>query len=104
MGNPDLLTQRLDDNSGTTQFWKIFSACLSKDENDLGFGRILKGNTSYFGRLRNKVSILQELKRKGIWLIDASIVGIYRGSIDDPEIKAKVIRTSWDLLPQRCCS
>ncbi len=95
-GEPDLLDQKLDDNSGTPQFWKIFCACTAENENNLGFGRILKGNTSFFGRLRNKVGILQQLKRRGIWLIDASIVGIYRGSIEDPEIKTKVFCDSWD--------
>ena len=77
-GEPDLLNQKLDDNSGTTQFWKILSSCIAKDDKDLGFSRILQGNSSFFGRVRNKVNILHELKRRGIWLIDASIVGIYR--------------------------
>lgn len=94
-GEPDLLNEDLADNSGTTQFWKIFCACTSKTESDLAFRRILKTETSFFPRLRNKVSILNELKRRGIWLIDASLVGIYRG-IDDPEIKSNVIRSSWD--------
>lgn len=94
-GEPDLLNETLADNSGTTQFWKIFCACTAKNESDLAFRRILKSETSFFPRLRNKVNILNELKRRGIWLIDASLVGIYRG-IDDPEIKAKVIRASWD--------
>ena len=95
-GEPSLLNQKLSDNSGTPQFWKIFCSCIAKDENDLGFSRILKGTTSYFGRIRNKINILQELKRRGIWLIDASIVGIYRGVIDDPEIKSRVFHDSWD--------
>ena len=95
-GEPDLLNEDVAENSGTTQFWKIFCSCLANDEVNLGFDRILKSKTPYFGRMRNKVNILYELKRRGIWLIDASLVGIYKGKIGDPEIKEKVIRASWD--------
>ncbi|MGA2682015.1 MAG: hypothetical protein ABSF44_09480 [Candidatus Bathyarchaeia archaeon] len=92
-GEPDLLNESLEDNSGTTQFWKIFCACTSKTENDLAFRRILKSDVSFFPRMRNKVNILNELKARGIWLIDSSLVGIYRGAIDE---KSDVICASWD--------
>ncbi len=46
--------------------------------------------------MRNRVGILRALKKRGIWLIDTSIVGMYRGAINDPDMKARVIRDSWD--------
>lgn len=96
-GEPNLLTQRIYNNPGTIQYWKIFTSCLAKNEDNLGFDRVLKRSTTdFFQRMKNKVSILQELKRRGIWLIDASLVGIYRGEIEDKDIKEKVIRASWD--------
>ncbi|MGA2681491.1 MAG: hypothetical protein ABSF44_06790 [Candidatus Bathyarchaeia archaeon] len=96
-GEKDLLNKEVESNSGTFQFWQIFCSCVAKSESeyDLGFSRMLK-TTPYFGRLRNKVNILNELKRRGIWLIDASIVGIYKGSITD-DLKERIFHTSWDM-------
>jgi hypothetical protein len=96
-GEKDLLNQDVESNSGTFQFWQIFCSCIAKSESeyDLGFNRVHK-TTPYLGRLRNKVNILNELKRRGIWLIDASIVGIYKGSITDDDVKERVFHTSWD--------
>jgi hypothetical protein len=95
-GESSLLNRAVEDNFGTPQYWKIFSSCIAKNESELNFHRLKKADIPFVPRLVNKVNILQEMKRRGIWLIDASIVGIYRGSIDDPEIKATVIRDSWD--------
>jgi hypothetical protein len=95
-GEPKLLTQDIPDNAGTTQFWEIFSSCIARNENDLGLYRTLKGCNSFYSRLRNKVGILSELKRRGIWLIDASIVGIYKGALIDNKIKERVFFDSWD--------
>ena len=67
-------------NAGTPQYWKMFSACVAEDEDHLGFDKVLKTRTrSSTLRLRNKVEVLRKLKEKGVWLLDASIVGLYRG-------------------------
>jgi hypothetical protein len=95
-GEPKILNKELESNRGrTSQFWKIFSASISKNDIDLGFQRILTGKTLLHQRLRNKVAILQEMRNKGIWLIDASIVGIY-GAVKDTKIKDVIISTCWD--------
>jgi hypothetical protein len=98
-GEPNLLNEEVESNIGTHQFWEIFSACLAPIEDDLTleseFDRIHK-KTPYIGRMRNKVRILNELKRRGIWLIDASIVGFYKGSINDNDIKQNIFQKSWD--------
>jgi hypothetical protein len=95
-GEPEILKTGLESNRGrTSQFWKIFSSCVAKTDNDLGFQRILAGKTSLHQRLRNKVSILQEMKRRGIWLLDASIVGIY-GAVKNQYAKETIITTCWD--------
>lgn len=95
-GENDILNHEIDDNKGTPQYWKIFSSSVAKNDDDLGFERIIKSKTPLMHtRLRNKVNILQEMKKKGIWLLDASIVGIYR-AIDDGEIKETICKTCWD--------
>jgi hypothetical protein len=83
-------------NTGTPQYWKIFSSCVAEDERDLGFHRILKTETPYvFERLRNKVEVLHEMKERGIWLLDASIVGLYGSGTKDQETNEKIIETCW---------
>jgi hypothetical protein len=79
-GENELLTRKKAGwkNTGTPQYWKIFSACIAEDENNLKFHKILRTATRpFFVRLHNKVKTLQKLKNKGIWLLDASIVGLY---------------------------
>jgi hypothetical protein len=94
-GENEILNQQLEDNTGTPQYWKIFSSCISKNEHDLGFQRILKTENSLFQRLRNKIAVLQEMQKKGIRLLDASIVGIYRAKYKY-ETKERIIKICWD--------
>lgn len=95
-GEPNILNKQLDSNRGrTSQFWKIFSSCVAKNVIDLGFQRILTGKTQLHQRLRNKVTILLEMRRRGIWLVDASIVGIYR-AVKNQKVKKTIITTCWD--------
>lgn len=73
-------------NKGTTQFWTLFAAIArgvdhvapsrTKKEFASPFAAdVLKGGgLSVVERLRAKVNILQDLKRRGIWLLD----GTYR--------------------------
>lgn len=71
-------------NKGTTQFWTLFAAiargvdhiapCRTKKEFASPFAAdVLKGGgLSVAERLRAKVKILQDLKRRGIWLLDGT--------------------------------
>lgn len=94
-GENEILNQKLENNSGTPQYWKIFSSCISKNEHDLGSQRILKTKTPLPQRLRNKIAVLQEMRKKGIWLLDASIVGIYRAK-HNHKTKEEIIKVCWD--------
>ena len=97
-GENKLLTKKRTDrkNTGTPQFWKIFSSCVSESEDNLGFNRILKTRTpNFFLRLRNKVEILQKMKDKGIWLLDASIVGLYGGGSKRYNTIKKILEICW---------
>ena len=49
-------------------------------------------------RLRNKVTVLRQLREQGIWLVDASIAALYLPGQRKPaaRIRGTVIQTSWD--------
>jgi len=97
-GENRLLTGTRTDrrNSGTPQYWKIFSSCVAENENNLGFHRVLKTETQLFTRrLHNKVDVLLEMKKKGIWLLDASIVGLYGSGKKDHRIMEKILEICW---------
>lgn len=62
---------------GTPQFWKIFFSCNNPISSLQDFSPIL-GQTNPHQRLMNKIKLLKDLKAKGIWLVDASILALYR--------------------------
>ena len=69
-----------DQNKGTYQFWNLFSACESSAEDDpTKYGKdILKSSSlSPTQRIKRKLDILNEMKSRGIWLLDTSIIGWY---------------------------
>jgi hypothetical protein len=87
------LLASLPRNRGTWQFWKIFYSCLNRVSGNSDFAPILRGWTPNFeNRMRNKIRLLGDLKREGVWLIDASIIAI-NGL--DQSLKDKVTRICW---------
>ena len=97
-GEDEVLTKRRKDrkNMGTPQYWKIFSSCIAENENDLGFDAILKTKTpSLVQRLCNKVKVLQTMKEKGIWLLDASIVGLYGSGKKNRKFIERLLEICW---------
>jgi hypothetical protein len=100
-GENGLLSHKPKGNAGTWQFWKIFSSCVADSKHKLNndFKRILKtGTPDSEERLRNKVEILRKMREDmGIWLVDASIVGLYgTESKLSGRQKERIIRSSWD--------
>jgi len=95
-GENEILERKIK-NIGTPQYWKIFNSCVAENEHDLGFHKILKTQTPFlFQRLRNKVNILRKMQEKGIWLLDASIVGLYGSGTKNPETIKRIIEICWD--------
>jgi hypothetical protein len=87
-GERDLVN--IPSNRGTWQYWKILSSCLSAES---CFPTILKQSTPDFKqRIENKIRLLKVLQGAGIWLLDASIVGI--NSTSEPA-KTSVLLQSW---------
>ncbi len=57
----------------------------------------IQRKTLFPQRLRNKIHLLKNLRAKGIWLVDASIVAVYGMAVDiSKRLRTEVIRTSWE--------
>ncbi len=86
-----------NDNSRTWQFWRIFTSCVSQNPSSK-FGKLEKGETpDFYQRLCNKISVLEQLKENGIWLVDASIVALYIKNVKpDPKIINGIIKICWN--------
>jgi len=83
-------------NRGTPQFWKIFVSCVNQNFISEGEKILLSKTPNYHERMSNKISILGQLKEKGIWLVDASIVALYNDSKKPISgIMESVIKISW---------
>jgi hypothetical protein len=97
-GESELVTGSRPDgkNSGTPQYWKIFSSCVADDENELRFRRVLKSGTpSLTLRLSNKADVLKRMKKRGLWLLDASIVGLYGSGQRRHVVTEKIMTICW---------
>lgn len=89
----------------TPQFWKIFASCNTpfNNERPIIFDHVLCTHTrDPEERVHNKIELLKDLKKKGIWLVDTSILAVYRKStelrrsIKLPKMNI-AIRKSWEL-------
>lgn len=87
----------LDRNSGTWPFWRIFTSCVNQNPFE-EFGKVEIGKTPNFNqRLYNKISLLEKLKENGVWLLDASIVALYKNNDSKQKKKMKeIIQICWD--------
>lgn len=81
---------------GTPQFWKVLFACDNRIENLEDFRPVQRG-TSFPQRIQNKIRLLKNLRSKGIWLVDASIVAVYGSGVNvSGRSRTKVLRESWE--------
>ena len=80
-------------HDGTPQYWKLFFSCSNHVSALLDFAPIL-GQTLPQQRLANKIALLKDLKSKGIWLVDASIVALYKDGKKIPNM-LPALEESW---------
>lgn len=78
---------------GTPQFWKIFFSCCNPLSSTDDFHPIL-GKTPTQQRVRNKIKVLAQLRKQGVWLVDASIVALYKDSKKIPNM-FEALSESW---------
>ena len=93
LGYGEKLVQ-IPSNPGTSQFWKILYGCLHRIREKDDFAPILKSLThDQDQRIANKILLLQQLTKAGIWLVDASIIGINE---KNSSLKSRIVAESWD--------
>ena len=78
---------------GTPQFWKILFSCNNAIASTTDFQPIL-GGTPHQQRLRNKINLLVGLQARGIWLVDTSIVALYKEGKKTPNMFL-ALQESW---------
>lgn len=91
-GNNCVLTKKPElRNSGTWQFWKLFGAITQRNPYPA------KGKDCQ-KRLAWQIETLQELRRRGIWLLDSSLHGIYvpGGERVNNDVKDHLHRIWWN--------
>lgn len=70
-GQSDTLPESVPNNGGTPQFWKLF--------NEIAGNKFrVVNNQNPKDKLEQKIGLLQFLKDNGVWLLDCSIVGLYK--------------------------
>jgi hypothetical protein len=92
-GEAGLRSTRVTHDGGTPQFWKVLAACLGDPRN----APVLKSvEPDFERRVRGKVALLEELKARGVWLLDASPVALYVQGGAKPKHVPDLLRASWD--------
>jgi hypothetical protein len=94
-GENSLLNQTIANNPGSRSFWKIFLACCNPIKSNDDFHPVMKtksGNKT----LPNKVHLLNEIKQRGIWLLDASIIGVNGDHRPPKRVYREVISICWE--------
>jgi hypothetical protein len=78
-GENELLDERVGNNVGSPQFWKIFKSCVTRVGEVVDCSSLQRSpNTGAVLRLRSKLAVLEALRVRGVWLVDASVVALYR--------------------------
>lgn len=104
-GENDYIIDKPDyfNNKGTPAYWELFYSCVNDIREQIDnsidskniFKEILKGGTTDFNtRSNNKMNLLYKMKKKGIWLVDSSYVGINRLN---NKTKIEIIKKCWEL-------
>lgn len=82
---------------GTPQYWKILYSCGNEVTSNDDFAPI-QAKTPYEARLQNKIDLLTRLQHMGVWLVDASIVGLaHKGRRPSRRIAEQALLISWQL-------
>lgn len=83
----------LGQDTGKIQFWKILSAAVGQFD----FSKLRLKNVSFDERTKHRIEILIEMKKRGIWLVDASIFALYpkKGS-NNIKNREKIMIECWE--------
>jgi hypothetical protein len=83
-GEKKLVDGPVKTNWGTPQFWKIFATCA--DENQKWKKQ---GERNLQNRIKAKLAILELMRARGVWLLDASPFAVYSPAGSSRESNAR---------------
>lgn len=75
----------------TWQYWRILYSCLHLIRRNEDFHEFEGGSSE--DRVKRKLALILDLRRKGIWLLDSSIIGI---NLLENKTRKKIIRRCWE--------
>jgi hypothetical protein len=90
-GESDICSRSPIKNSGTVQYWDILGQVARRGNQPR------KSTSAARERLHWKVTVLRELQERGIWLQDASPLGLYLGSgvRVNPRLQGELLRDAY---------
>lgn len=96
-GEQSIASASIVPNVGTWQFWQILNACRGTLPFDILKKKRGKIKKDIEQRLEAKFQLLNDLKAKRVWLVDASITALYWGKTRCNSTQSRVIiQTCWD--------
>ena len=84
-GERDLVDGPVRSNFGTPQFWKLLAAAVDPA---LSPQVVERTQPDLIVRVQTKLRVLETLKARGVWLLDASPVALYAASQPKPRTAA----------------
>jgi len=93
-GERDLVQGRVHPNWGTPQFWKLLAAAVDP----LSVPQVVeRTQPDFIARLEAKLGVLEALKARGVWLLDACPVALYAASQPKPRtaLLAQALELAW---------
>jgi hypothetical protein len=109
-GEKALVSPAVDPNSGTWQYWQLFAQSVAGTLDPGVVAGVAKSKQPVLERrIANKLAVLTEMQRRGIWLADASLTALYSpGGKSKPPVDAmrQAVTTSWShfWVPFLACS
>jgi len=93
-GERDLVQGRAYPNWGSPQFWKLLAAAI---DSTLVPRVVERTELDFLKRLATKLEVLQALKARGVWLLDACPVALYAASQPKPPMRllAQAMELAW---------
>ncbi len=95
-GERDLVQGRAHPNWGSPQFWKLLAAGLDPA---LGARVVERTEPDLLRRIAAKLRVLEKLKARGVWLLDACPVALYAAS--QPKPRMTVLAQAMELSRRR---
>ncbi len=92
LANGERRLANIPSNGGTWQYWKLFYSCLNPISDDSDPPILRRCTPNFDQRMGEKIALLSNLREAGIWLVDASIVGI---AGEEMATKAIILRHCW---------